>query len=160
MELITGRINNLMQWSEPDYGRSKPQALEPQSQESQSSAYGQQQLQPDVVNISIAGQNKLDRDDDKISLFEGLHKLSTNQQDEFTTEPASVEQGAIDAAIKALQQQIKEIEQQMEPLKGKEDEAAQEQLEQLEAQLMTLNFQLMELNNQKLEKINKISNTP
>lgn len=152
MDLITDRLNNLMNLHErPLHAvankEDTPTATNP----------GDQRLLPDVVNISPEGKNKAAADNsnenDKKSQWQDLHKLATSQQDEAKAAEEDPEKGAIDAAIKKLEEDIRDLQERMEPLKGKDDEASKDVLEQLEAQLMALNIQLMELNNKKLEQI-------
>lgn len=151
MELITDRINDFMQLHKPSQDSVSEQkgTLEIRS----SANPNNQGFLPDVVDISEEGKSRAASGNDEKSLWQGLHKLATNQQDEVQSSEDVAQKDPIDAAITKIQERISEIQERMERLKNNEDEASQDELEQLEAELMALNIQLMELNNKKLEQI-------
>lgn len=148
MERITDRLNNFMQLQKP-----QNRLINEQADNAQKSTVAKQGLLPDIVNISEEGKYQAANEADEKSLWQDLHKLATNQQNEAKAAEEDPKQDAIDAAIKKLEKEIRELQERIEPLKQKEDEASKEQLKQLEAQLMAFNIQLMELNNKKLEQL-------
>ena len=151
MDLITDRINSFMQLEQPTYKAiSEQKADDNMSLATQNQG---QQLLPDVVSISTEGEKMHASEKEESSLWQDLHKLSTNQQELFETEQSTAEQSAIDAAIERLEKQIRELKERMDELIGKEDEASQKQLEQLETELIALTTQLMEFHNKKLEQL-------
>lgn len=150
MDLITDRLNNFMQYHE-----SREQKVTEQQAPSalaSSTTPSNQGLLPDIVNISDEGKIKAAANPEK-PIWQSLHKLATNEQQQIQAPKRDAKQGSVDAAIKKLQKQIDELKQRMEALKNKEDEASKKQLEMLETELMALTAQLMELNNQKLEQL-------